>query len=122
MYIDEALPAVEVDTVASHIESCSPCRARLAEFVDEKRLISTALNIGETVAVPNVVPKFSRPVGLREFAIANVITGLVVWLAQFLWKTLFGELIVNAISWITLIPIPDAYGLLVSTALYIFQE
>ena len=98
MYIDEALPGVEADTIVSHIESCSPCRTRLAEFIDEKRLISTALNIDETIVVPNVVPKFSRPVGLREFAMANVITGLAIWLAQFLWKTLFGELIVNAFS------------------------
>lgn len=123
MYIDEALPRVEADAIAGHIESCSLCQARLAEFSDEKRLIGTALSIDDADVVPNViVPKFAKPASLRQFAIANVITGLVVWLAQFLWKTLFGELIVNAFTWITLIPIPDVYELLVSTALYFSQK
>ena len=122
MYADEELPGVEVETVASHIESCDLCRDRLAEFVTEKRLIGAALAIDD-VAIPKiVVPKFTKPAKLRTFAIANVVTGLVFWLTQFLWKTLFGELVVSAFSWITFITIPDVSELLVSAALYFSQE
>jgi hypothetical protein len=69
-----------------------------------------------------VVPKFGKPIGLREFAIANLVTGLTIWVVQFLWKTLFGELLVSAFSWITLITVPDPFELFVSIARYFSQE
>lgn len=122
MYADEALPGPEADMIMHHMESCSVCQSRIAEFIDEKRLIGAVLSIDDVV-VPNIAtPKFDKPVSLRNFAIANVITGLFAWLVQFLWKTVFGELIASALAWITLITLPDVYGLLVSTALYFSKE
>lgn len=123
MYTDIALSSDEAEVVAHHIESCPTCRNRLAEFLEEKQLIESAFGIEEGIVVPNVItPKFGKPLGLREFAIANLVTGLTIWIVQFLWKTLFGELLVTAFSWITLIPVPDLFELLVSTARYFSQE
>jgi hypothetical protein len=123
MYVDEALPKAEVSTIALHIESCPQCRIRLAEFHKEKQLIGAALYAEDPSAVPAIkLPNFTKPISLRGFAMANVITGLLIWLAQFLWKTIFGELIISAFTRITLIQIPDAYELLVTTTLYFTQE
>ncbi len=123
MYADLALVSAEAKVVTGHIESCPICRNRLAEIVEEKRLIESAFGIEDGIVVPDlVVPKFGKPLGLREFAIANLVTGLTIWFVPFLWKTLFGELLVNAFSWITLIPVPDLFELFVSTARYFSQE
>lgn len=123
MHADEALDGIDADSMAGHLEACSRCQSRVAEFVYERRLIEAALNIEDLVSVPDIVaPKFTKPVRLRDFTVANVAPGLVIWLTQFLWKTLFGELVVNMFSRITLIDVPDVFGTLVNTALYFSQE
>ncbi len=123
MYADAALPEDESNVVSQHLESCATCQANFAAATDEIRFISTAMQ-AETSAelLEVVIPKFSRPASLREFAIANLATGLVIWLAQFLWKTLFGELIMNAATWITSVYLPNFYELTSATALYYLQE
>jgi hypothetical protein len=122
LYVDEALPVQEAEILRSHIDGCPDCGKLIAGYVQEKHQISAALQVEDLSLVPEiVVPKFTKPIGLREFALANVITGVVLWLAQFLWKTLFGELIMSALSWFSL-PIPDAYEVLVDVALYFSLE
>jgi hypothetical protein len=71
---------------------------------------------------PLEIPKFVRPASLRGFAMANILTGLAIWLAQFLWKTLFGELFMNAGSWLTSVYVPDIYEVTTTTALYYLEE
>ncbi|MBV1876787.1 MAG: hypothetical protein KUG79_04000 [Pseudomonadales bacterium] len=121
MYADEALPPAEVKHVKAHISACKDCQLRFTAYSDEKRLIRNALSVEQLVAIPGVLPKFTKPVSLQTFALANVITGLVIWLAQFLWKTLFGEFVVNLFSWFAF-PLPDVYGLLADTAFYLSQK
>ena len=121
MYVDEALEHGDVEAITQHLESCSDCQTRINEFAEEKRLIRVTLTVEDSVVVPGVMPKFKKPLGLREFAIANLVTGLLVWLAQFVWKALFGELVITAFSWFS-VPVPDVYGLVVDTALTFFQE
>ncbi len=123
MHADKALSAHEAIAVTQHLESCPACQTRTAAVRDEARFIVTALQIEATEEPWEVtVPKFSRPLSLRGFALANLGTGLVIWLAQFLWKTLFGELIVNATTWVTSIYLPDIYAMASTTALYLLEE
>ena len=123
MHTDDALSADEAIAVTEHVESCTSCQARLAEMRDEVRFIASALQIeAPEESWEAVVPKFSRSVTLLGFAFANLGTGLVIWLAQFLWKTLFGELIVNAADWVTSIYLPDFYAMTSAAALYLLEE
>ncbi len=120
MHADGALSADEAITVKEHVESCVTCQATLTAARSEARLIASAMQIE---AAPDVVvPKFSRPLSLRGFALANLATGLTIWLAQFLWKTLFGEVIVNATSWLTSLYLPDIYAMFSATTLYLLEE
>ena len=123
MLADTALGQDEVIVVTQHLETCAVCQAKYAAIAAEMRIIEAALktDVAEDLA-EIVIPKFSRPASLRGFAIANVVTGLVVWAAQFLWKTLFGEVFMNAASRITSIYLPDVYELMSTTALYYLQE
>ena len=123
MLADKALPADESSAATEHVESCASCRLRLAAVQSEVQLIARALQI-ETCkeSIEATMPKFSRPATLRGFALANLGTGLVIWLAQFLWKTLFGELIVNATTWATSIYLPDIYATTTAAALYFLEE
>ncbi len=122
LYADKALGDRELNFVSQHLESCVQCQASRDDWIAEKQHIVIALNTDDaaTASIPPA-PKFTKRLSMRDFAIANVLTGLVIWLAQFLWKTLFGELIVNTFSRFAF-PIPDVYGLLVSAALYLSQE
>ena len=87
---------------------------------DELSMLSATLSADP---VGNVtIPAFKKPASLRGFALANILTGLVIWLAQFLWKTIFGELFMNAASWLTSIYIPDVYDVVSTTTLYYLQE
>jgi len=123
MHVDDALGTDEVIALTQHLETCAACQAKHAAIADEMRIIATALKTETTEELAKiVVPKFSRPASLRGFAIANVATGLAIWAAQFLWKTLFGELFMNAASRITSIYLPDVYEMISTTALYYLQE
>lgn len=123
MHADNALSADEAIAVTEHVELCTTCQATLASVRDEVRFIASALQIEAPEEPWEVaVPKFSRPMSLRGFALANLGTGLVIWLAQFLWKTLFGELIVNATTWVTSIYLPDIYAMASAAALYLLEE
>jgi len=129
MLADHGLPSAESLVLSQHVEDCAACKASLTKYRNEVRLLQGALQqetsaASEALEIPPTmpVPKFSRPATLRGFALANVTTGLVIWLAQFLWKTIFGELIMNTTSWITSIYLPDMYAMFSSTALYLLEE
>ena len=123
MHADNALSADEAIAVTEHVDSCAICKSRLAAVRDEVRFIASALQLEAPEAALEVaVPEFSRPMSLRGFALANLGTGLVIWLAQFLWKTLFGELIVNAADWATSLYLPDIYAMTSAAALYLLEE
>ena len=109
MYADRELPETEIEWIDGHIESCPDCRASVKRFVEEKTLITQALKTEDTVVVPTAVPKFKKPLSLKGFAMANLVTGLVIWVMQILWKTLFRELVVNALIQATSIYIPGVY-------------
>ena len=123
MHADNALSADEAIAVTEHVELCTTCQATLAAVRDEVRFIASALQIEAPEEPWEVaVPKFSRSMSLRGFALANLGTGLVIWLAQFLWKTLFGELVVNATTWATSIYLPDIYAMTSAAALNLLEE
>ncbi|MGI9325857.1 MAG: hypothetical protein ACR2PZ_11605 [Pseudomonadales bacterium] len=123
MHADEALPAQEALAIAAHVETCTTCQATLAANRDELRFIASAMLIESPEMTREVVvPKFARPTSLRGFALANLATGLVIWLAQFLWKTIFGEVIMNATTWLTSVYLPDIYTMASATALHYLEE
>ena len=123
MHADDALPTDEVAVISQHLETCVECQSKLVAAKDEIRFIAVAMETGPSEELAAVsIPKFSRPANLRNFALANVVSGLVIWLAQFLWKTLFGELAMDAATWVTSVYLPDIYELTSVTALYYLQE
>ena len=122
MLADNALPADEVAVLTEHVEACATCQANLAAARNEAELLTSALQVEVADAPEVVVPKFSRSLSLRDFVLANLATGLVIWLGQFLWRTLFGELIVNATTWVTSVYLPDIYAMTSAAALYWLEE
>ena len=122
MLADSALSSAEAAPLQQHLETCPTCADRLQAVTNERQVIQAVLTDDAVVTIPEKLPAFKKPVGLRNLALANLATGLLLWLAQFMWKTLFGELIVNAFTRLTAIYIPDTYDLVVSTLLYFFNE
>ncbi len=120
MYADEALGDPAAGAVSAHLADCHECRAVVAALQAEAGAITMALQAGEDA--PAAMPQFSRPISLRSFAIANIGTGLVLWLAQFLWKTIFGELVINASSRITSFYLPDAYAVSSQFLLHLIER
>ena len=123
MYADGALDEEALARVEAQIAASEVCRERAAASLAQTQALTTALAV-EHSAPPSVadIPKFSRPMSLKNFALANLGTGLVIWLVQFLWKTLFGELIVNATTWLTSVYLPDVYAVGSAAALHYIQE
>jgi hypothetical protein len=120
MYADEALLADEANQMASHVDGCEICQAQLSALDAERQQLFAALHTDTMGEV--VVPKFVRPSNLRGFALANVATALLIWFAQFLWKTLFGEMVMNMATWFTSIYTPDIYDAATTTALHLLEE
>lgn len=121
MYADGALLASELAEHEAHLNGCAHCQARLQAQRGEVRQLSTTL-LQDADLFERAIPSFKRPASLREFAIANIATVLVIWLAQFLWKTLFGELVMNAASWATSVYAPDTYELMTTAMLHYLKE
>ena len=126
MHADKALPAAEAATVQRHLESCLSCAGKVSAARQETGLIAAAFasevaNPGED-PVALSIPKFSHPAGLREFAIANLITALALWMASFLWKTLFGELVMNVAESAALTYVPNLYELISSSINHYLEQ
>ncbi len=119
MYADGALTGADAEAVAAEVAASETYRSEVALLKDESRQLGTAMGM-EIEDLP--VPAFPRPASLRGFAMANVVTGLVIWLAQFLWKTLFGEVIVEATTWLTSVYLPDIYAVASGSVLYLIEE
>jgi cytoskeletal protein CcmA (bactofilin family) len=123
MLADDAIDS-DVEDAAElmlHITECDQCRARLNVYQDDSRLIRSVFAIDAVNEIP-VAPKFKKPLGFREFAFVNLMTGVLFWVAQFSWKTIFGEVVVDGFSWLTSLVVPDVYDVVVSTVLYLTFE
>ncbi len=120
MYADAALTGDPEARVAAHLESCNECQTRIAGLKVQTRQIEQALASDSEEAL--TIPKFSRPASLRGFALANIGTGLVIWLAQMLWKSAFEELVLSATSRAMEIYLPNVYDLISSTTLFLIEE
>lgn len=120
MLTDGALDPTEADAIRAHVETCTVCQAQVTELRTTGEYLNTAMQMDNDADLQ--IPKFSRPVSLRNFALANVATGLAIWLGQFLWKTIFGEVVVNAASWFTSIYLPDIYAMSSAALLYLLTE
>lgn len=106
-----------------HLAQCSHCQEQLAALSHENEFLATTMAAeADAFAAEIAAPKFSPPASLTRFAMINVSTALVIWLAQFLWKTLFGELIMNAAATLTSVYVPDMYAAANATFLYYLQE
>lgn len=122
MLADNALAADEAQLVESHLAECPDCRLRADQFRAESQQMRASLKTGDELELPATMPAMPGRMRLRDFAMANIATGVVIWLAQFLWKTIFGELVVNALTRLTAIYIPDTYELAVDVAMFFFEE
>ncbi|MFP6806774.1 MAG: hypothetical protein VB957_06280 [Pseudomonadales bacterium] len=122
MHADDALTGDAAAMTLQHLDACQICQAKYAAPSDEISMIASALSTDLPEPADLVIPKFSRRTNLREFALANIATALVIWFAQFLWKTLFGELFMNAATWLTSIYMPDIYEMTSATILYYLKE
>ncbi len=119
MFADDALASGES---MDHLDSCVSCQARAEQYVAERRSIDAGLELDDLSELPDFeIPPFSRRASFSRFAIANVVMGLIVWSAQFLWKSLFEGLVMETLSWFA-IPIPDVYGLLVRITQTLSEE
>jgi cytoskeletal protein CcmA (bactofilin family) len=123
MLADDALDSAidDVSELKLHITECVQCRARLSVFEDDGRLVRSAFAVEAVSEIP-VAPKFKKPLGFREFAFVNLMTGVLFWLAQFSWKTIFGEVVMDGFSWLTSLVVPDVYDVVVPTLLYLTFE
>ena len=125
MYVDGALNADEQLRVSGHIEECEICAGKTEVWRNERNLIQAAVTSPADVAIPATMPRFSKRMGLREFVMANLATGGLIWVVQFVWKTLFGELAIEllftALSRVS-IPVPDGFDVLVETGLLFISE
>lgn len=122
MYVDGALTSDESNALDDHVAGCAACQTRLSVFKEDQGFISIAMT-NQFEAVPHLEPpKFKKPVGLREFAVANILTGMLFWFAQFSSKAIFGEIVVDGFSWLTSIFVPDVYDLALTTILYFTNE
>ena len=112
-YAEGALTPSDATDIEVHLETCDRCRTYVASVTSDTALLVSALQ-AEPDETPLSIPTFKHPAGLREFALANIATALIIWLAGFLWKTIFGELIMTAITWFSSFFVPDFYALLSS--------
>ncbi len=122
MHADGALLPAQSASVTEHLAACDTCRNRLANYAQEKQVVAQSLKSFEPDVPALEMPAFKKPITLKSFAVANLVTGLTLWLAQFLWKTLFGELVVNAAARVSEIYFPSAFEVFVDATLYLTIE
>ena len=118
MFSDGELPALGLQEVNDHAAVCTDCNARLQAFVGERKIVEAVVQMPEPVAVP----KFKRPVGLREFALANLATGAIAVVVPMFWKLIYGSLLDEAFARVVSLLLPDEYSVLVDTFLLSLQE
>ena len=83
--------------IAQHLEQCEACTTRLDAIKRETQQLTHAMQ--QNTDAPLVIPAFVKPrLSLGRFAILNMLTGILVWSLQFLWKSLFEGLVFQIIS------------------------
>jgi len=120
-FVDCSLDKELEDAIERHLQSCAQCKQRIDILREERQLIQDALT-SDYVMHTSPIPKFNNPLTLRDFALANVITGLLIWLSHFLWKSLFEEFAVNTFSQLAAAYFPDIYELMVSATLNFIEQ
>lgn len=125
MYADGALAPAAAAALEARAADSPALAAQLAAALAERQAISTAMQ-QQALEAPAIShqtfkPRWAGSLSLRNFAIANIATGLLIWLTQFLWKTLFGELVFSTFSWFVF-PLPDAYELMVDGVFLYLKE
>ena len=125
MYVDGALEAEEHARVSDHLAECESCALQIESWRNERNLIHSSITSLDGIQVPTEMPRFRRRMGLREFVMANLATGGLIWVLQFVWKTVFGELAIEllfaALSRFS-IPVPDGFDVMVETGLLFISE
>ena len=122
-FADGGLPDAELPSVQKHLDVCATCQNNLLNTTHEVAVFQAALNTDLSNATPTTtIPAFVYPTSLSRFAMVNIATGLVIWLAQFLWKTIFGEVVINGAGWLTSIYLPDLYNVASATILVYLEE
>ena len=120
MHADKALEREDADAVEAQLAKSEADQARFDVYQSEARALSASMQMETDLELS--IPKFKRPLTLRGFAMANIATGLVLWLAQFLWKTLFGEFLMDMTARISSVYLPDTYELFANSILYFLEE
>ena len=120
MHADKALEREDADAVEAQLANSEADQARFDVYQSEARALSASMQMETNLELS--IPKFKRPLTLRGFAMANIATGLVLWLAQFLWKTLFGEFLMDMTARISSVYLPDTYELFANSILYFLEE
>ena len=120
MHADKALEREDADAVQAQLANSEADQARFDVYQSEARALSASMQMETDLELS--IPKFKRPLTLRGFAMANIATGLVLWLAQFLWKTLFGEFLMDMTARISSVYLPDTYELFANSILYFLEE
>ena len=125
MYVDGALEAEEHARVSDHLAECKSCALQIESWRNERNLIRSSITSFDGIQIPAEMPRFRRRMGLREFVMANLVTGGLIWVLQFVWKTVFGELAIEllfvALSRFS-IPVPDGFDVMVETGLLFISE
>lgn len=129
MHADSALGASESESIAGHVATCTLCAQRFIALEKEVRLIGLAFEAdatrsGEITGGEPVraIPDFSRPAGLREFALINLFTAALIWMVSFLWKTLFGDLVVDAFQVAASTYVPTTYEVVSTSVTYYLEK
>lgn len=110
----------DTDLTRQHLAECEECTRLVAQLKGEQTHLRASLAL-EVAEVPAPDPAgFKRPTGLRQFAIANLATAVVLWLGQFLWKFVLEELVFTTLSWLAL-PMPDVIGITMDFIFRLYQ-
>ena len=121
-FADGGLTDADQSFVKNHLATCTTCQNNVLKASNEATVFQAALEMNVTETASTTIPAFIYPTSLSKFAMVNIATGLVIWLGQFLWKTIFGEFVINGASWLTSIYIPDLYNVVSATTLVYLEE
>ena len=128
LYAESALhpkeDATALTAITDHLQSCEQCRSLTEALQSEARNFSKAL-AHEVDAQPLQAPnpeRFRRKLQLRGLTLATVVASLVTGLVQWSWKTLFEELVFNALAWGTETWTPGFFALASRTFLFIQEK
>jgi len=122
-FADNGMPRPDMPAAEQHLDNCTTCQSNLLNATKEVAIFRAALEADLAKTAPAItIPAFVYPTSVSRFAMVNIATGLIIWLAQFLWKTVFGEVVMNGAGWLTSIYVPDLYNVASATVLVYLEE